>query len=307
MHIKYRPTKWDDLIGQDHIIQGLKGINLSGRLVFLTGEPGTGKSTVGHLLANDFVDFKENISHINCVQTSKVEEMREYVNNFSKSTIFGKKKCFIFDEPQRLSDKAVDTLLIPSENLSDNVLIIMCSAKPEKIEPMLSDRALRFRTKVLDNRKSLKFINDICKKEGIKLSKYTKALIVEKSGGIPRKILTAIPKVANVEDEEDIKYLLEVNAIDEDGDVLLLFKMLLAKKSWREIKGYLNKLLKKKPPENIRVGLMNLIGHNLLSDYTGDREFLNNSFDYLSKNNFPEKAGLAVALSKITNSGELLK
>ena len=302
MHIRLRPKVWDEVIGQDHIVRGLENIELSGRAILLEGEKGTGKTTIGLILADLFADSKENIKHVNCGHTSTVAEMREYVNGFSKSSIFGKRKCYVFDEPQLLSHKAVNELLIPFENLPKNVLVIMCSALSEKIEPMLLDRMIRFRTKMLDDKTSLKFLNSICKKEEIKLSKYVKTLIVEKCEGVPRKILTALPKIIGA-DDSDVEYLLELNILDEDEDVLILFKLLLAKKSWDEVKGYLNTLLKNKQPEAIRMGLLSLIGYNLSSNFSrgpGHQRFLCDSFDMLSNFVIPEKANLIVNINKIT-------
>jgi hypothetical protein len=129
-------------------------------------------------------------------------------------------------------------------------------------------------------------------------------LLIEKSEGIPRNILTGLYKVRNIKDENEASYLLDLNQIDEfDKDVLDLFKLLCSSAmDWTSIKKHLKFLLTKQNPEDIRIGLMNILSGKLMSDFVKDNElgFLNKMYDILKSGyGFPEKANLIHSILKI--------
>jgi DNA polymerase III gamma/tau subunit len=299
------PKDYSEIFGQDHIINSLKSIqknySFEGSAIFFEGERGTGKTSLAHILANEFSSSKHNIKHINCGHTSTVAEMRELVNELTNSSLFGTHKTYILDEPQLLSYKAINELLIPIEDLPYRILFIMCSALPEKIEPMLLDRFTRYRTRALDNDTTKTFIKFICKREGLVLDKLKEALIVEKCDGNPRRIVKAIPKIKDVTDIKEVEYLLDISVIDEDEEVLKLFKLILTDVEWKVIAGVLGSLLKIKSPESIRMGMLNLIGSGLLKGFGyGKEKKLIEMFSTLTlAGGVPEKASLCHAIANI--------
>jgi len=297
----FKPTSFDMIFGQDHIIKTLDTLDLHGQAIFFEGERGTGKTSISQILAKKFSNSDHNIRHINCGQTSTVDEMRMLVDDVYSSSIFGKNKVFIIDEPQLLSYKAANDLLIPVEKLPKNVLFIMCSALPEKIEPMLVDRFIRYKTRLLDNKTSMKFLEFVCNRNSITLDKFKKVLIVEKCDGNPRRIVKAIPKIINVSDVKDIEYLLDLNSIAEDEDILILFKMILGKVSWDKIRQVLINLLKSKSPDAIRIGILNLVGNGLLKGFgAGKEKNLIKMYNILKNaTEVPEKATLINAIGEI--------
>jgi DNA polymerase III gamma/tau subunit len=227
--------------------------------------------------------------------------MRAKVDEFNDSSIFGINKVYIFDEPQRLSGPAMSALLIPSENLRKNVLVILCSMEPEKVESALSDRFIRLKTKLLDKKVSMEFINYVCSYNSIILDKFKKVLIADKSNGNPRRIINAIPKIIDIEDVKDIEYLLDINSIEEDKDTFMLFKLLLANAEWKKVAYSLNELLKSNSPNTIRLGILSLIGNGLLRGFgAGKEKKLIYMYDILKDAyQIPEKATLVAMIGKI--------
>lgn len=298
--MKFIPEKFDMIFGQDHIISTLKSLSLGGKAIFLEGEKGTGKTSLSLILANKFSDSRYNINHINCGQTSSVEDMRNLVNDINKSSIYGLNKTYIIDEPQLLSYKAANDLLIPVENLPKNVLFIACSALSSKIEPMLIDRFIVFRTKSLDRKTSMNFIEFLCERDNLQLDKFKKVLIAEKCDGNPRKIVNAIPKIININDKKDIEYLLDVHSISDDEDILQLFKLILGNANWDKVRHSLIELLKTKSPDSIRMGILNLVGNGLLRGFGAGKETkLIHMFNILERPGIPEKAHLVSKIGEI--------
>ena len=87
MHLKYRPAKKSEVLGQDHIINT---INLD-RPILLLGYSGVGKTTIAYILAKEFCN-EENIIEINCIKDSKKSDIENILDLFMKSSIFGKEK-----------------------------------------------------------------------------------------------------------------------------------------------------------------------------------------------------------------------
>lgn len=295
----FKPESFDEIFGQDHIVTTLKGMEFGGKTILFEGIRGTGKTSLAHIIANMFADSKYNILHVNCGEIGK-DEIIGHIKTFNKSTVFGKRKVYIFDEPQVLHDKALSSLLVPTEKINNNALVILCSMEPEKIKVALSDRFIRFRTRPLDDATSMEFINFLCKRNSIELNKFKRVLLTEKCDGNPRLIVNAIPKIELIHNKEDIEYLLDLNAVEEDKDVLQLFQVILADEDWLTIRNMLNNLLKTKSPNTIRVGILNLIGNGLLKGFgAGKEKRLIHMFNILEKPGIPERAHLIAKIGEI--------
>lgn len=307
MHIRNRPDSLDGVVGNNHIKTVLTNRIANddfGPLLFI-GPKGTGKTTFALIMAKEFGAHQENIRHINCVNFEGISEMRKLVETFDKSSIFGKKKVFIFDEIHKLSDKAQQDLLVPieQEKYLGKILFIACTTTLRNVVDTLMDRFTDLQPEQLSDEDTKILIDRICEKEQVSLDVYTKKLIIEKSEGFPRVIIKSISKVAGVTDQKEVERLIEISRIEEDEDILLLMKMIIAKKSWNKVKAYLSTLLKTKSTEAIRVGLMNLIAYRLTSNFLGPEEngeVLTYMFERLRvANNFPEKANLTVEIFNI--------
>jgi len=298
----FEPKDLSEIFGQDHIVSTLKDMDLGGQAIFFEGWMGTGKTSMAHILAKTFAKSIHCIKHINCGEYSKVEEMREIVKGFKESNLFGLNQCYIFDEPQLLSTKAMNCMLVPTDKLPKHLLIILCSAEPQAVAKMLPERFIRFKTRPLSAETSGKFLTHVCQQNNITLDKIKRALIIDKCEGNPRKIIKAIPKIKNIEDLKDIEYLLDMNAFDEDEDILKFFKTILAKQvGYNQKMNILGKLLKVKTPNAIRIGILNLIGNGLLRGYGGGQEKLLIEAYKILKNAYeiPEQASLVTAIADI--------
>jgi DNA polymerase III gamma/tau subunit len=260
----------------------------------LEGSTGSGKTTLAYILANAFGADKSTTDDVNCVHLSGINDMREKMENLWKTSFLGR-RVLILDEIHRLSAQSQDVLLKPLEIL-DNVLIIACTTTIEKLGPQLLDRFKRLKVMPLSNKESLSLIERIEQGEKIEIPKWKKVLLVEKSDGIPRRLLFNIEKILKIDDEKEVSFLLDLSEYEEENsDVLDLFKSMLAMQSWPTVKDKLKKCLKSVPPEGIRIGLMNIVSARLMSDYGTDEEKFRLSFTFKELKTplqFPEKANV---------------
>ena len=301
--IKYRPSILDEIIGNVAIKKVLRTMVESKKFshVLLEGPTGSGKTTIARILATEF--GAQSVDEINCVHFSGIGDMREKIDSLQK-TSFLKKRVLILDEIHRLSAQSQDVLLKPLEGgIASDVLVISCTTSTERLTPALLDRFKRLKVTPLSDKEAVQLIERIEKSEGLQVPKWKKALIVDKCGGIPRRILSGLEKVVWIDDEKEVIFLLDLNELDgENEDVLDLFKHFLSQSSWDKIKEIIRKLLKSLSIESIRVGLLNIVAARLMSDYgtLEEKERLVKAYGILlPPMNFPEKATLVFNLFKI--------
>lgn len=309
MHIKHRPTSFDQFIGNETVVKSVKSLLTKSpvRPIFFYGVPGIGKTTLAHIIAYEFGANEHGIIDRNCVNYSGVDEMREMINSLNSPSFLSPKRVLILDEVFELSPKARKVLLKPLEieNLRNDILFIACTTDIQGLEKQFLDRFHFFTLKPFSTDQSLHLLNSVVEKEELNIPKWLKVLIIEKSDGIPRRILTGLSKV-NIDNitEDEANELLELNALADETniEVFNLFKIILSKADWTLLRDTLKSLLKEVRPNEIKFGLMNIIGARLLSEYNrgDDNRFLVEAFNILKESDSTlEKAGLISAITNI--------
>ena len=302
MHIKYKAADWNSIYGQEHIKKVVNSVELNGRAFLFEGEKGTGKSQMAILLSKMIGCSDDSITQIDCVKISGAgaEVMRDLINEFTSNSVFDGAKALILDEIQELSHKAQEVLLNPLLNLPDKTIVIACSAIPEKIESMLLDRFTILKTRSLDEKTSIEYLQYILSKEEVTLPKWKKLLILSHGQGNPRKILKAIPIVMSSSEETDINYMLIVsNLRDIGGESADLFRFLLSISKWGIILKKIEDVLKLKTAATIRMDLINLIAYKIKSTEIskGEGAKLIRISNILRKDrNIPERSTLIIDL-----------
>jgi replication-associated recombination protein RarA len=123
---KYRPASFDDVIGQDKIVSLLKVMadknNFGGRAFWITGNSGTGKSTIAALiaacLASKFTTFETTGRELT------VSDLKRYSDYWRSKAITGDGWALIVNESHGLARPVIEVLLNMLEKLPDHVVII---------------------------------------------------------------------------------------------------------------------------------------------------------------------------------------
>jgi DNA polymerase-3 subunit gamma/tau len=271
----------------------------------LEGERGSGKSTIAVLLAKKFGAIEDNIEVINCGDFRKIDDTREAIRNLTKSSIFGRKKVLVLDEVHQLSKDSQQAWLIPLQEYekmdTTDTLIIACTTTTGKLLDTFLRRFLRFKVTKLTKTTSLELIDRVCKENNIELSIPAKKLLISESGGIAGFIVYNIHKIVGVDSLEDIEYLLSTTTLEGQEELVTLLNLIAKSSQWKVIANSLKSLLVEQTPEELRIGLMNLISGNFLSNYYNEasgkiyQELYNNLYKF---SGFPEKANLISAIHK---------
>ena len=164
---KYRPKDFDDVIGQGVVVNIVKAMceseTLSNRNFLFTGPAGTGKTTLGRIIAKSLNGNIENIIEVDAASHSGVDDVREIIQQASQYPIGSKYKIFLVDECHSLSNTAWQSLLKGLEEQLGNTVFIFCTTNPEKIPATIISRVQTFKLSKIstDNiQKRLKFILD---------------------------------------------------------------------------------------------------------------------------------------------------
>ncbi|MEM6600554.1 MAG: DNA polymerase III subunit gamma/tau [Verrucomicrobiota bacterium] len=191
---KYRPQTFEELVGQDHVVQTLSNAIETKRVAhafLFVGPRGIGKTSTARILAKALnapggpnVKFDPNeesiqeiaegrsmdVIEIDGASNNNVDQIRELRDNVQYAPSKGNFKIYIIDEVHMLSSAAFNALLKTLEEPPAHVKFIFATTEPHKVLPTILSRCQRFdlkRISDVDIAKQLQFIAD---QEGIKVN-----------------------------------------------------------------------------------------------------------------------------------------
>ncbi len=185
---KYRPTKLDEVYGQDIAVSALKGSFKKGipSAILISGLYGSGKTSLANIYARmlncathnmcgkcmscKFKKSHPDIVNHDCAVGGKIDEIRNVVNA-SRVAPSTRKRVIIMDEVHTLRDASEKALLIATENPSPDTVWILCTTNPEKIGKPLMTRCLHIALKPIAHEPMMARLKEIAKAEGLKPTK----------------------------------------------------------------------------------------------------------------------------------------
>ena len=187
---KYRPSKLDSYIGNQHLRSKVKVYIESGDLphLLLYGRAGTGKTTLAKLLVNN-IDC--DYLYINASDENSVDVVREKVKNFASTLGFKEMKVIILDECDYITPNAQAALRNLMETFSKNCRFILTCNYVERIIDPIQSRCQSFQIIPPDRKEVAVHLNTILTKEGVKSDINDIVTIV--NGGFPdlRRVINA--------------------------------------------------------------------------------------------------------------------
>ena len=252
---KYRPQNFDDLMGQDVMVQTLKNafkIDRIAHAYMLTGVRGIGKTTTARLLARalnyktDLID-QPNIEmsetgyhcleimdsrHIDVIEMDAasrtgIADIREIIDSINYSPSSARFKIYIIDEIHMLSKAAFNGLLKTLEEPPSHVKFIFATTEVQKVPLTILSRCQRFDLRRFDNDLVRSLLLKVCSKENVKIDDSVIGLISRASGGSARDSLSLLDQaIALSENDEALSedLIRKMLGLSDQGRIIDLFE-----------------------------------------------------------------------------------
>ncbi|MEY3205217.1 MAG: polymerase subunit tau [Planctomycetota bacterium] len=207
---RYRPQRFDELVGQEHVARGFSGAIESGRIghaYLLTGARGVGKTSAARIFAKalqceagpaaepcNACDACRAISagqdvdvvEIDAASNRGVDEIRQLRQNVAVRPARGRFKVYIIDEVHMLTREAFNALLKTLEEPPSHVKFVLCTTEPDKLPITILSRCQRFDFATVAPAAIARRLAQIVEAEGIDVSAEALSLIARRAAGSMR-------------------------------------------------------------------------------------------------------------------------
>ena len=253
LYRKYRPSNFDEVVGQTHIIQTLKNAIIQNRIAhayLFCGPRGTGKTSIAKIFAKTLnctnsqdapcgicenCKMAANGSHpdiieIDAASNNGVDEVRNLIDKVKYAPMQGKYKIYIIDEVHMMTSGAFNALLKTIEEPPAHVIFIFATTEPNKVLPTIISRCQRFDfNKVSVN--DIKYrLSVVCKNEGIEIDQDGLTLIAQLADGGMRDALSILDQcVAYCTSHIDVNDIRKIYGVITSEDIGQLFSSVYKK------------------------------------------------------------------------------
>lgn len=207
LYRKYRPTAFDEVLGQEHIVKVLKGAIKLGNIshsYLLHGSRGTGKTTIARIIARELETSDEDIFEIDAASNRGIDDIRELREGVSTAPFNSKYKVYIIDEVHMLTKEAWNALLKTLEEPPAHVIFILATTELEKVPETIVSRCQVFNFKKPSLAVLRELVQNIAKKEGFKIDSAGAELVAVLGDGSFRDTHGILQKVMSYSKDKSI-------------------------------------------------------------------------------------------------------
>jgi len=208
LYRKYRPHKFEDVLGQDHIVDVLKNAVKLGRVshaYLFSGPRGTGKTSVARILAKEAGCSDADLIEIDAASSRGIDEIRSLREGVRFFPLQGDIKVYIIDEVHMLTKEAFNALLKTLEEPPEHVIFILATTESEKVPDTIVSRCQNFSFRKIPESVMRETIISIAEKEGFGVDEDTASIIALFADGSFRDAQGMLDQILSIGDKNKDK------------------------------------------------------------------------------------------------------
>lgn len=219
LYRRFRPRKFSELYGQDHVVKALRNAVIAGRegqAYLFSGPRGTGKTTTARILAKVLncanpvdgepccqcescmaVDngISYDVLELDAASNRGINEIREIIDAAALNSP-GRHRVFILDEAHQLTGPATVALLKTLEEPPEHVVFVLATTDPQKIPETIRSRVQHLQFHLLPIAELEKYVRHVVAEAGLTVDDDAIAQVLRQGGGSARDTLSALELVA---------------------------------------------------------------------------------------------------------------
>lgn len=222
LYRKWRPRLWDQVVGQDHVVQTLQNAIRServGHAYLFAGPRGTGKTTTARLLAKavnclsespaerpcDCCEYCQAVNNgrfldlieIDAASNTSVDDVRDLRDKINFAPTQGRYKVYIIDEIHMLSTAAFNALLKTLEEPPPHAIFILATTEIHKIPATVLSRCQRHEFRRIPVKLIVQHLQHLCEQENVDADEETLTLIARQATGSLRDAISLLDQLAS--------------------------------------------------------------------------------------------------------------
>ena len=299
LYNEYRPDKFDELYGNEEIVNSLVSLFKADKVphVFLfTGPSGCGKTTLARIIRTELECSDADYLEVDSADFRGIDTIRGIRANMVYAPQQGPCRVILLDEVHQLTKDAQDALLKALEDTPEHIYFILATTNPEKLIPTVKTRCTTYEVSPLSREDMSELLCDITRHEEKEIHSEALANIIKTAKGSPRLAINALESIINISLKLQSKAVF--SADDAETRCKDLAKALVSKPTWKKIAGILKTM--EDDPETVRRGVIGYHSAILLNGKDNPMSFL--VLEAFQDNFYDSgKAGLVRACYEVVN------
>ncbi len=256
LYRKWRPLHWDQVIGQDHVVQTLRNAVTADRVAhayLFSGPRGTGKTTTARILAKAVNCLDKDLAKRPCNQcehckavnqgrfldlieidaasNTSVDDVRDLRDKINFSPNQGRYKVYIIDEVHMLSTAAFNALLKTLEEPPQHAIFILATTEVHKIPATVLSRCQRHEFRRIPVKEIVENLKTMAEEEKIQADPEALSLVARQATGSMRDAISLLDQLASAGDNITLKLAQDVLGTATSQAVIAVIEAMIKRQS----------------------------------------------------------------------------